>query len=134
MTRLFALLFIASLALPASAQTPPVNAAQPTPDDRARQWLTLVDDSNYAEGIAQMGQQARTAEMGKLPQIREPLGAMAERSLKDITLAKTAPGLPAGQYAIVRYESRFANRASAIETVTLAMTKSGSAVVGYRVD
>jgi hypothetical protein len=138
MTHLFAALIAFFIALPAAtpvlAQTPPVTAAQPTPDDRARQWLTLVDDSNYTEGVSQMGEQARTILMGQLPQIREPLGAMAGRNLKDITLPKTVPGMPAGQYAVVRYESRFANRATAIETVTLAMAKSGWAVVGYRVD
>ncbi len=131
---LIALFIALPAAMPAMAQTPPVTAAQPTPDDRARQWLTLVDDSNYAQGIAQMGEQARTAQMGTLPQIREPLGAMAARNLKDITLPKSVPGMSAGQYAVVRYESRFANRATAIETVTLAMAKSGWAVVGYRVD
>lgn len=137
MTRIFALLLTFNLALPvvhASAQTPLITGAQTTPDERARQWLTLVDDSNYTQGIAQMGELARTAEMGKLPQIREPLGAMAERNLKEIALSKTAPGLPAGQYALVQYASRFANRAAALETVTLAMTKSGWAVVGYRVE
>ena len=135
--RVIAAASLFALALPAVsaiAQTPSVTTLQATPDERARQWLTLVDDSNYTQGIAQMGELARTTEMGKLPQIREPLGAMAERNLKEITLSKTAPGLPGGQYALVQYASRFANRAMAIETVTLAMTKAGWAVVAYRVE
>jgi hypothetical protein len=121
--------------LAATAQTAkPASAAQPGPDDRARQWLTLVDDSNYAESAKQMGPQARKADIDKLPSIREPLGAMSSRSLKDVTLTRTSAGMPAGQYAVVRYESNFARKAVAMETITLAMTKTGWAVVGYRID
>jgi hypothetical protein len=138
MTRLFAA-FLAVLllgsGLPATAQTAkPASAAQPGPDDRAKQWLTLVDDSNYAESAKQMGTQARKADIDRLPSLREPLGAMSSRSLKDVSLPRTVAGMPAGQYAVVRYESNFARKAVAIETVTLAMTKTGWAVVGYRID
>jgi hypothetical protein len=136
MTRFFAAAALAALVLtlPAIAQTPKPGAAQPAPDDRAKQWLTLVDDSNYAESLKQMGPQARKADIDKLPAIREPLGAMASRSLKDIKLSSTNPGMPAGQYAVIRYESNFARKAVAVETITLAMTKTGWAVVAYRID
>ena len=138
MTRLHATLLALFIALPVAspvmAQTPPVTAAQPTPDDRARQWLTLIDDSNYTQGIAQMGQQTRKDAIESLSRLREPLGAMGQRSLKEIALAKSVKGMPAGQYAIVSYETRFANRALAVETVTLAMSKTGWAVVGYGVE
>jgi hypothetical protein len=126
------------LFLPASAQTPrqvpAPTAAQPGPDDRAKQWLTLIDDSNYADGARQMGPQAKKAEIDALPRLREPLGAVASRNLKDVKLSTTNPGMPAGQYAVVRYDSNFAHRASAVETVTLAMTKGAWSVVGYRID
>ena len=138
MTRRFATLALIALALaptpPAMAQTPTVTAVEPTPDERARQWLTLIDDSNYTQGIAQMGQQTRKIDIENLSRLREPLGAMAERNLKEIALDKRASGLPSGQYAVVRYQSRFANRTTAIETVTLAMTKAGWTVVRYHVE
>ena len=138
MTRRFATLALIALALaptpPAMAQTPTVTAVEPTPDERARQWLTLIDDSNYTQGIAQMVQQTRKADIENLSRLREPLGAMAERNLKEIALDKRASGLPSGQYAVVRYQSRFANRTTAIETVTLAMTKAGWTVVRYHVE
>ena len=114
MNRLYATAIALCIALPAPmsvwAQTPPVTAAQPTPDDRARQWLTLIDDSNYTQGIAQMGQQTRKDTIESLSRLREPLGAMGQRSLKEIALAKSVKGMPAGQYAVVSYETRFANR------------------------
>ena len=129
-----AILAVLFLALPAAAQAPKPSAALPGPDDRARQWLMLVDDSNYAEALKQMGAQARKADIDRLPTLREPLGAMSSRSLKDVTLSKSQPGLPAGEYAVVRYESSFARKALTVETVILAMMKTGWAVIGYRID
>ena len=132
---LTALFLTASLpALPATAQTPAPTAAQPTPDDRAKQWLTLVDDSNYADSARQMGPQAKKAETEIIPRQREPLGAVANRNLKDVKLSNSNPGMPSGQYVVVRYDSSFAHKASAVETVTLAMNKGAWAVVGYRID
>jgi hypothetical protein len=140
MTRLLAAAFAASLlalpAIPAAlAQTPPTpSAAQPGPDDRAKQWLTLVDDGNYADSVRQMGPQAKKAAAAALPALRAPLGAVSNRNLKDVTLTRTRPGMPAGQYAVVRYDSNFAHKNGAVETVTLALTKGAWAVVGYRID
>ena len=135
MTRLLAALLALILVLPAMAQPPAPNAAQPTPDDRARQWLTLIDDSNYTAGIEQMGPQTAKGSIEALSRLREPLGAMATRNLKEIRLEKTHPGLPEGQYAVVRYDSTFANRAKATETLTLAMLKSGAwTVIAYQVE
>lgn len=129
-----AFLAVSLPALSAMAQTPAPTAAQPTPDDRARQWLTLVDDSNYADSTRQMGQQAKKAETDTIPRQREPLGAVANRNLKDVKLTNSNPGMPSGQYVVVRYDSSFAHKASAVETVTLAMNKGAWAVVGYRID
>jgi len=139
MTRIFAaaitaFLFALPAVAPAMAQTPPSTAAQPGPDDRAKQWLTLVDDSNYSDGAAQMGPQAKKADIAALPKWREPLGAVANRSLKDVRLSPTNPGMPGGQYAVVRYDSNFAHKANVVETVTLAMNKGAWSVVGYRID
>ena len=140
MTRFFAaaisaFLLVLPAGLPALAQTPPApSAAQPGPDDRAKQWLTLVDDSNYADSGTQMGPQAKKAETAALPNLREPLGAVANRNLKDVKLSTTNPGMPAGQYAVVRYDSNFAHKANAVETVILAMNKGAWSVVAYRID
>jgi hypothetical protein len=139
MTRIFAAaitaLFLALPAgLPAMAQTPPTSAAQPGPDDRAKQWLTLVDDSNFTESTRQMGPQAKKADIAALPKLREPLGAVANRNLKDVKLSTTNPGMPSGQYAVVRYDSNFAHRANTVETVTLAMNKGTWSVVAYHID
>lgn len=129
-----AFLFVLPAGFPALAQTPPTSAAQPGPDDRAKQWLTLVDDSNYTDSASQMGAQAKKADIATLPKLREPLGAVANRNLKDVRLSQTNPGMPPGQYAVVRYDSNFAHKANTVETVTLAMNKGNWAVVAYRID
>jgi hypothetical protein len=135
MTRLFVAAITALLlALPAFAQTPAPSGAQPGPDDRAKQWLTLVDDSNYSESTRQLAPQAKKAEIAALPALREPLGAVSNRNLKDVKLSTTNPGMAPGQYAVVRYDSSFAHRANVLETITLILNKGAWAVVAYRID
>ena len=135
-----ALAFALLVTGPALAQgaPPPVRATAitPTPDDRAKQWLTLVDDGNYADSYKQMGAQA-TAKISaadwtqKVSSVRMPLGAMSSRNLKNVKMSKTLPGAPDGQYATIRYDSAFAHKAAAVETVILASGKDGWSVIGY---
>jgi hypothetical protein len=130
----FALVFAA----PALAQTAvgPSTSMTPSPDDRAKQWLSLIDDQNYADAYKQMGAAARdkVSEQNfaaKIGGTRTPLGAMSSRTLKDINVAKTLPGMRDGQYTIVRYDSAFAHKAAAIESVTLESENGAWSVVGY---
>jgi len=130
----FALLFAA----PAWAQTAagPSTAMTPTPDDRAKQWLTVIDDQNYADAYKQMGALARdkVAEQNfaeKVGGARAPLGAMSSRTLKDVRMTKTLPGMRDGQYATVRFDSAFAHKAAAVETVTMVSENGAWSVVGY---
>ena len=65
---------------------------------------------------------------------RTPLGAMASRTLKDVNAAKTLPGMRDGQYTIVRYDSSFAHKATAVESVTLESEHGAWSVVSYSVN
>ncbi len=130
----FALLFAA----PAWAQTAAGSstAMTPTPDDRAKQWLTVLDDQNYTDAYKQMGAIARDKASEqifaeKIGGARTPLGAMSSRTLKDVRMAKTLPGMRDGQYAVVRFDSAFAHKAAAVETVTLVSENGAWSVVGY---
>ena len=53
----FALVF--TTAAPALSQAPTparrISGAVPAPDDRARQWLVLVDDKNYTQSWSEAG-------------------------------------------------------------------------------
>ncbi len=130
--------FALLLAAPVLAQTAagPSTPMTPTPDERAKQWLTLVDDQNYAEAYKQMGASARSKSSeqnfaDKVGGTRTPLGAMSSRTLKDVNLAKTLPGMRDGQYAVVRYDSAFAHKAAAVESVTLVSENGAWSVIGY---
>ena len=133
-----AVAFALLLAAPVFAQgkAGPASAMTPTPDERAKQWLTLVDDQDYASAYRQMGQAARDgldAEQWTktVSGVREPLGAMSSRALKDVKLTKTLPAMRDGQYAIVRYDSAFARKAAAVESVTLVFENGAWSVIGY---
>jgi hypothetical protein len=124
---------------PASGAVGPATALTPSPDARAKQWLTLLDDKNYADAYKQMG----TAAQGKIASgawtqkqvtTREPLGAMATRDIKAIKLANNLPGMRDGQTATVQFESSFAHKAQAIETVQLVSDKGAWSVVGYTIN
>lgn len=110
-----------------------------SPDDRAKQWMSLVDDQNYADAYQQMGAAARgkiAAEVwtGNIRTMRVPLGAMSSRTLKDVKMSNTLPGMRDGQTAAVRYDSAFAHKATGIETVTLVLENGAWSVTSYRVD
>jgi hypothetical protein len=133
-----AIAFALLVAMPAFAQnkTGPSTAMTPTPDDRAKQWLSLIDDQNYADAYKQMGAVGRdkvsVESFSKtVGGVREPLGAMSSRALKDVKLTKTLPAMRDGQYAIVRYDSTFAHKAAAVESVTLISENGGWSVIGY---
>jgi hypothetical protein len=128
---LFAAFLILS-ALPALAQAqrrPVISAAVPTPDDRARAWLVLVDDKNYAQSWSEAGkafQNRRKSDAWASEEAakREPLGAVASRDLKSIDLSRN-------NTAIIRYDTVFAHKAAAVETVTLGFENGAWSVTGY---
>jgi len=133
-----AIAFALLIAAPAFAQVKAGSstAMTPTPDDRAKQWLSLMDDQNYADAYKQMGVVARDKVSAEgfsktVGGVREPLGAMSSRALKDVRLTKTLPAMRDGQYAIVRYDSTFAHKAAVVESVTLISENGGWSVIGY---
>ena len=48
---------------------------------------------------------------------RKPLGEIKSRNLKSATYSTTLPGAPDGQYVVIQYESSFAHKKSARETL-----------------
>ena len=119
----------ATPAAPAKKST--VSGAMPTPDDRAKQWLVLVDDKNYAQSWSEAGKafqnRQKTDAWARDAGVRRaPLGAVASRNLKSIDLSKS-------NIAVVRYDSVFAHKASAVETITLSFENGGWVVTDYSV-
>lgn len=123
------------ISAPALAASAPAKSIIVSPDDRAKQWMTLIDDQNYAEAYQQMGAAGRGKAAidpwtQKIRGAREPLGAASSRALKDVKMTKTLPGTRDGQYATVRYDSAFAHK-TGVETVTLALENGAWSVIGY---
>jgi hypothetical protein len=109
-----------------------VTAATPTPDDRARQWLVLVDDKNYAQSWSQAGKtfqakQKADAWATEAGDKRGALGAVASRDLKSIDLGRT-------DVAVINYDTVFAHKAQAVETVTMVFENGGWSVTDYSVN
>jgi hypothetical protein len=117
-------------AAPAKKST--ITAVTPAPDDRARAWLVLVDDKNYAQSwgeAAKVFQNRRKTDAwaADATATRAPLGAVASRGLKSIDLSR-------GNIAVIRYDTVFAHKAAAIETVTLTFENGSWSVTDYSVD
>lgn len=109
-----------------------VTAATPTPDDRARQWLVLVDDKNYAQSWSQAGKAFQNKQKADAWAVaaadkRGALGAVASRDLKSIDLGRT-------DVAVIKYDTVFAHKAQAVETVTMAFENGGWSVTDYAVN
>jgi len=134
---IIAALLLFCAATPALSQAAPakkstVTAVTPTPDDRARQWLVLVDDKNYAQSWSEAAKAFQTREKTdawakQAGDKRAPLGAVASRGLKSIDLSRN-------NTAVIRYDTVFARKAAAVETVTLAFENGGWSVTDYSVE
>ncbi len=86
-------------------------------------WLELVDNGDYGRSWDQAAAYFRQSV--PRPQwetqvggVRRPLGAVNSREVTSATLATTLPGAPDGEYVVIQYATSFANKASAVETVT----------------
>jgi hypothetical protein len=122
---------LAGFSLSATLAAPPA-----TPDAAAKDWLLFIDGGDYAKGWYRAGvpfkaQITAAVLQSSIAPAREPLGAILQRMLFNVTLSNTAPGLPEGRYAVVRFSSRFANRAEAGETVWLDFEDNHWLVIGY---
>jgi len=89
----------------------------------ATSWLATVDAGRYEKSwddAAALFRQAVTKDAWEhaLNAAREPLGAVVERKLKSATFARELPGAPDGEYVVIQFDTRFANKASAVETIT----------------
>jgi hypothetical protein len=111
-------------------------AAPVSPSSEARQWLSLVDKGDYDQSWRRGGDilKARVAEDAwtrDIDPVRRPLGTVVSRKLAGEQKTRTLPGAPAGDYDIVKFDTQFANRQGAAETVVLAREPGGWKVNGY---
>ncbi|MBV9672301.1 MAG: DUF4019 domain-containing protein [Verrucomicrobia bacterium] len=114
-------------------------AAQPENEARksAEQWLSLIDAGEYLQSwqtAAEYFQRAMPREQWSrtLNAVRKPLGSLISRKIRSAKYTRSLPGAPDGEYVILRFQTSFANKLDAIETVTPMLEKEGQwRVSGY---
>ncbi len=103
----------------------------------AEDWLALVDQGKYEESWQEAAQAFRnhvTAEewTRQIQPIRDPLGDLQSREVSGASYATSLPGAPDGEYVIIRFKTAFANKGTAVETVTPMLDADGTwRVSGY---
>ncbi len=131
------------LALPIALVLPTACWAQSEPtlpaQKAAAAWLALTDSGQYAaswESAAEAFKSAvaKATWSGALTSARSPFGEVKSRKLKSAMFTHNLPGAPDGEYVVIQYDTQFANKASAVETITPMHEKDGSwRVCGYYV-
>jgi len=124
---MFCLLGLSCLALWMCACSPD---SKKIAEGAASNWLKLVDSGNYAQswddtGAILKSNIAREQWQELLVRNRGPLGALIVRKLTSAEYTTQLPGAPEGQYVVLKYESSFEHKNSAIETVTPVLDKDG---------
>jgi opacity protein-like surface antigen len=121
-----------------------VAALAQAPEDRARfaaeQWIVLVDDGQYEQSWVEASKmfQENTPKddwTKKAQTERTSLGSRLGRKLKEIKPVNSLKGLPAGQYVQVKYQSSYANKKQASETIVAVLEGDGTwRVASYTVN
>jgi len=99
-------------------------------DAAAQKWLALIDAGNYSESWKEasaivQGAATEQSFANSMNTFRKPLGDLVSRKLKSVEHMTEMPGAPDGQYVLIQFETSFANKKSAVETVTFMLEKDG---------
>ena len=102
----------------------------------AHAWVELLDNEQWdaswqASGTMFKTQLASTQWVAMIQSVRKPLGRVSTRTLKSVVQTNTLPGAPAGDYQVLQFQTHFANKPDATETVVLSREKAGWRVNGY---
>ncbi len=127
-----AVLLLTATLLPAQTATQKSQVAA----EVAARWLGYVDSDDYAKSwdtAADIFQKSisRAEWIQQLTAIRSPLGMVQSREQLSATYKTQLPGVPDGEYVVVRYQTRFDKKKSALETVTLTYDRDKWRVAGY---
>ena len=121
---------------PASAEAPAAaQAAQADVERAARDWLVLSDEGRWRDGYnatAKSFRKLNTLERWTetAQKVRVPLGAVVSRTAIS---QESVPAPPAG-VEVVKFRTSFANKADAVETVSLAWEGGSWRVVGVFIE
>jgi len=114
----------------------PTQSVEDAAQESAEAWLDLIDEERYEswDEAASLVKDAVTKEnWGRsIGGARNPMGSVVSRNVKSRTYAESLPGAPDGKYVVIQYDTVFANKKSAVETITPMMDADGEwRVSGY---
>ena len=106
--------------------------------DAAKSWVELCDANDYAQSwnTASIFFQSHILQVQwewEVQLARGPLGMLVSRSVASADFATTLPGAPDGQYVVVKFNTKFTNKAAATETVTMMLDNGSWKSAGYYV-
>lgn len=103
----------------------------------AERWLTVVDGGKSGEAWEQASAHFKSTVSQKdwedaVRKSRTPFGKALSRTLMSDVATKSLPGVPDGDYVVIRFAAQFEKKEQAMETVTVQKEKDGSwRVSGY---
>jgi hypothetical protein len=124
-------------ATPPAAPAPATQTAEQAATAAAQKWLAEIDNGQYAQSWQDASDFFQTAVSqdkweSALDAVRKPLGDLESRNLEGAQNAAQLPGAPDGQYVVMQFNTSFANKKAAVETVTFVLEKDGQwKSVGY---
>ena len=130
-------LFVSACSRKTESNVTDIPQAKAAAQKSAEQWLALVDAGNYAESwktAAGFFQAAVPQDQWghTIATVRGPLGDLVSRKLKSAHYTKSLPGAPDGEYVVLQFDTSFANKKAAVETVTPMLDADGTwKVSGY---
>jgi hypothetical protein len=125
------------LLLGSAAPGHPQEEATSEARDGAREWLTLLDAQEWDRTWEQAGELLKAAvsqdEWAKKMSVTlGPLGRVDSRAVRSSEYSTTMPGAPDGEYVVVKFDTSFENKQTAMETVILKKEPEGAwKVSGY---
>ena len=96
----------------------------------AQAWLALTDKGE----VHQAWEQTSTLFKSNVPadewekafaKARSPMGEVGNRKLLSSKTTTSLPGVPDGEYVVLQFQTEFANKKEAIETITQQKDKDG---------
>lgn len=125
------------LAISALPQAKASDADEAAAEKAALSWLSLVDAAKYPQSWTEAASNFKSAVKktqweDQVKAARKPLGNMISRTVKTKKYATSLPGAPDGEYVVIQFETKFAKKAEAVETITPQKDKDGQwRVSGY---
>lgn len=103
----------------------------------AEEWVKLLDARRYSqayrEGSPLLHNSATTSEfILQITRLRKLMGAVISRKFNGSKYFSELPATPDGDYVIIRFNTRFTNKAHAVELITPHLEKDGTwKISGY---